>query len=40
VGKARDLLRALGEAALDENALWLLRQRERPLSGQQMLQGS
>ncbi|MEZ5557556.1 MAG: hypothetical protein R3E86_03315 [Pseudomonadales bacterium] len=32
----QDVLRAVGEAALDENALWLLRQRERPLSGSQV----
>lgn len=32
----REVLRAVGEAALDENALWLLRQRERPLSGSQV----
>jgi hypothetical protein len=32
----RDILRALGEAALDENGLWLMRQRERPLSSGQL----
>ena len=36
----QDVLRAVGEAALDENALWLLRQRERPLSGSQVFQPS
>jgi len=35
----RDILRALGEAALDENGLWLLRQRERPLSSGQLFPG-
>jgi len=33
----REILRALGEAQLDENGQWLLRQRERPLTGNQMM---
>lgn len=33
----REILRALGEAQLDENGQWLLRQRERPLTGSQMM---
>jgi hypothetical protein len=28
----REILRALGEAALDESSQWILRQRERPLT--------
>jgi hypothetical protein len=32
----QEVLRALGEAALDENALWLLRQREGPRTGSQV----
>lgn len=45
LGRARsmrekqDILRALGEAALDENGLWMLRQRERPLSGGELFRG-
>ncbi len=35
----RDILRALGEAAMDENGLWVLRQRERPISSGEMFQG-
>jgi len=31
-----DILRALGEAAMDENGLWVLRQRERPLTSGEM----
>jgi hypothetical protein len=34
-----DILRALGEAALDENGQWLLRQRERPTAATQSLHG-
>ena len=30
--RRRDILRALGEASLDENGLWLQRNRERPIS--------
>jgi hypothetical protein len=37
VGEKREILRALGEAQLDESGQWLLRQRERPLTGSQML---
>jgi hypothetical protein len=33
----RDILRALGEAQLDENGQWLLRQRERPLPSGQLM---
>ncbi len=33
----RDILRALGEAQLDENGQWLLRQRERPFTGSQLM---
>jgi hypothetical protein len=29
----RDILRGLGEAALDESGQWILRQRERPTAG-------
>lgn len=29
----RDILRGLGEAALDEQGQWILRQRERPIAG-------
>jgi hypothetical protein len=35
----REILRALGEAQLDENGQWLLRQRERPLASGQLMQG-
>ncbi len=35
----REILRALGEAALDENGQWILRQRERPITAFQPLQG-
>ena len=35
----RDILRALGEAAMDENGLWIMRQRERPLSSGQVFHG-
>lgn len=34
----RDILRALGEAALEEHGQWMLRQRERPAAGR-VLQG-
>jgi len=34
----RDILRALGESALEEHGQWLLRRRERPAAGQ-VLQG-
>lgn len=37
VTEKREILRALGEAQLDENGQWLLRQRERPLTGSQMM---
>jgi hypothetical protein len=37
VGEKREILRALGEAQLDESGQWLLRHRERPLTGSQML---
>jgi hypothetical protein len=37
VVEKREILRALGEAQLDENGQWLLRQRERPLTGSQMM---
>ena len=33
----REILRALGEAAFDESALWLLRRRERPVEGAQLV---
>ena len=35
----RDILRAVGEAALEENGQWILRQRERPAAPTQPLQG-
>jgi hypothetical protein len=35
----RDILVALGEAAIEEHGLWLLRQRERPLSSGHLLGG-
>jgi len=35
----REILRALGEALLDEHGRWLLRQRERPLSNSQLMHG-
>jgi hypothetical protein len=35
----REILRALGEAAIDESNLWVLRQRERPLSSGHLLAG-
>lgn len=35
----REILRALGEAMLDENGQWLLRQRERPLGSGQLMGG-
>jgi hypothetical protein len=38
VDEQRDILRALGESALDEHGQWLLCQRERPVAGQ-VLQG-
>jgi hypothetical protein len=34
--RKRHILRALGEAALDESSQWILRQRERPRSGSMM----
>jgi hypothetical protein len=34
-----DILRALGEAALEENGQWILRQRERPAVATHQLQG-
>lgn len=34
-----EILRALGEAALEENGQWILRQRERPLLSSSALQG-
>lgn len=37
--EAQEILRELGEAALDENAQWILRQRERPLPGGELMQG-
>ncbi len=37
--EAQEILRELGEAALDENAQWSLRQRERPLPGGELMQG-
>ncbi len=39
VREKQDILRALGEAALDENGLWMLRQRERPLTGGELFRG-
>ena len=38
VEEQRDILRAVGESALDEHGQWLLCQRERPAAGQ-VLQG-
>ncbi|MFP6835099.1 MAG: hypothetical protein VB948_03205, partial [Pseudomonadales bacterium] len=38
VDERHDILRALGESALDEHGQWLLGQRERPVAGQ-VLQG-
>ncbi|MEM8767881.1 MAG: hypothetical protein AAGE43_10580 [Pseudomonadota bacterium] len=35
----KDILRAVGEAALEENGQWLLRQRERPATATQSIQG-
>jgi hypothetical protein len=35
----RDILRAVGEAELDENGRWLFRQRERPLTNSQLMHG-
>ncbi len=35
----QEILRALGEAQLDENGQWLLRQRERPIGSGQLMQG-
>ena len=35
----REILRALGEAALEENGQWILRQRERPATATEPLQG-
>lgn len=37
--EAQEILRELGEAALDENTQWILRQRERPLPGGELMQG-
>ncbi|HEY5646300.1 MAG TPA: hypothetical protein VIS76_10175 [Pseudomonadales bacterium] len=34
-----DILRAAGEAALEENGQWILRQRERPIAATQQVQG-
>ncbi|MEM1433724.1 MAG: hypothetical protein AAGG11_06705 [Pseudomonadota bacterium] len=34
----REILRALGEASMDELATWIMRQRERPISGSQLFQ--
>ena len=34
LARRREILRALGEAALEEQGQWILRQRERPLAGQ------
>jgi len=39
VAVRRDILRALGEAQLDEVSQWLLRQRERPLDSSQLIHG-
>jgi hypothetical protein len=36
----REILRALGEARLDENGQWLLRQRERPIESSQLMGGA
>ncbi len=36
----REILRALGEAQLDENGQWLLRQRERPIESSQLMGGA
>jgi hypothetical protein len=38
VARQRDILRALGQSALDEHGQWMLLQRERPAAGQ-VLQG-
>ena len=35
----KDILRAVGEAALEENGQWILRQRERPSVSTQSIQG-
>jgi hypothetical protein len=35
----QDILRAVGEAALEENGQWILRQRERPSVPTQSIQG-
>jgi hypothetical protein len=37
--ESQEILRELGEAALDENAQWILRQRERPMPGGEIMQG-
>ncbi len=37
--ESQEILRELGEAALDENAQWILRQRERPMPGGEIVQG-
>jgi len=38
VSEQREILRAVGEAQLHENGQWLLRQRERPLDGGELIQ--
>jgi hypothetical protein len=38
VSEQREILRAVGEAQLHENGQWLIRQRERPLDGGELIQ--